>query len=192
MLTKKLVELGEWLVMLGQNQATNVKTHASCQTAFVKKYTVDCSFSFPKDFSFSENGILFAESIKNGEITSLFLYWSSEHRADVLEAKVKASLHFEAGEVVGSIVQVATPQKSTWLENPPKWGRWVITAAAIFGALSAIQTYFTTLFGRPHVVIFASDRASSNFHFGYQSTFRWSSETKQHGAMLTCTWTVFN
>src|ERR1017187_6508999 len=117
MLREKLVKLGERLVVLGQKQAIQVKARASCQTAFVKKYTAAPNFSFPRDFNFSENGILFAESIKEGKSTLLFLYWSSADRASTLEAKVQGDLSLEHGEVVGSIMQVATTQKTTWLER---------------------------------------------------------------------------
>jgi hypothetical protein len=154
-----------------QKNAARTKQRESCRTAFVKQYDVPIDYSFPGDFDLSKNSILFAESIRGTHNSFLFLYWSSAERALALEPKVEKDLGTTNGRVVGYIVQILTPQKPKWLESPAKWGQWLVTVAAIFGALSVIQDHFTDLFGRPHVVIFASDKATRNFHAGDLTDF---------------------
>lgn len=156
------------ILALIQKHAIRVKAREPCQTAFVKQYEVPDNYSFPEKFALSKNSILFAESIRTTNGTRLFLYWSSVERARDLEPKVQADLGLTKGLDVGNIIQIVTPQKPKWMDNPAKWGRWLVTAAAIFGALTVIQDHFTDFFGRPHVVIFASDKAISNFHAGDQ------------------------
>lgn len=152
--------------MSSEKHVLRAKRTATQQAAFVKRYDVANDFSFPAGFDLSKHSILGAESVRAASSTALFLYWSSAERARALEPKVIKDLGLSNASEVGDVVEIVTPKKPKLLENSAKWGQWLITAAAIFGALSAIQDHFTELFGRPHVVIFAGEKAPANIHFG--------------------------
>jgi hypothetical protein len=61
-------------------------------------------------------------------------------------------------------VEVLAPSLPKWTENPVRWGRWLVSAAALFGAMSIIQAHFTELFAPPNVIIFAGNAAPANIH----------------------------
>jgi hypothetical protein len=152
--------------MADQKKTARVEERKSCQTAFVTRFEAPIGFSFPKEFDLAASSLLFAEAIREDGVTSVYLYWTSADRAGALGAKVAASLGLTGGKSLGEIIEIATPQKPSWRETPARWGQWLITAGAIFGALSVVQDHFTDFLGRPHVSIFANDKTPANLHAG--------------------------
>ena len=136
------------------------------QTAFVKRYDAGPDFTFPRDFDLARYNLLLCESIREGPHTAIFLYWTSEERAKAQEPAVVKALGVATPQLVGSVVEVVTPKPPKWIENPAKWGKWIVSAAALFGAMSVIRDNFTGLFALPHVVLFASNSAAQNYHLG--------------------------
>ena len=90
----------------------------SCQTAYVKKYEASPDFTFPEEFDLSIHNLLLSESIRN--LTTVFLYWTSEARSQSQEPVVGKILGLRNGRVVGEVVQVLTPSRPKWAENPVK------------------------------------------------------------------------
>ena len=136
------------------------------QSAFVKRYEAPPDFTFPENFDLAKHNLLLLESIRCGRQVAVLLYWASEERARALEPVVEKALGVSDAEVIGQVVQVLTPTMPKWTENPVKWGKWLVSVAALVGALSIIRDYFTELFGWPNVVIFAGNSAAANFHAG--------------------------
>lgn len=137
-----------------------------CRAAYVKRYEAGPEFTFPKDFDPSRYNLLLCESMRTGEHTTVFLYWMSEERACAQEPLVKKILGITSTEAIGPIVEVLTPRMPKFIESPSRWGKWLLSAAALFGAISVIRDHFTELFYPPNVVIFASNPAVSNYRFG--------------------------
>jgi hypothetical protein len=135
-------------------------------TAFVKSYEAGPDFAFPQDFNLARYNLLLCESMRREERTAILLYWVSEERANAQEPLVVKILGINVAQPVGSVIEILTPKPPKWIENPVKWGKWIVSAAAIFGAMSVIRDNFTGLFAFPHVVLFASNSASQNYHLG--------------------------
>jgi hypothetical protein len=154
--------------MLNMKLATRTVQRDSCRTAYVTSYEAPQDFTFPEEFDLPSHDLLFTESIRSQQQTLVFLYWVSEERARAQEPVVEKALGINNAKVVGQVVQVLAPKMPKWTENPIKWGKWVVSAAALFGAMTVVRDNFTELFGSPDVVIFASNSAAADFHAGDQ------------------------
>lgn len=152
--------------MANQKRAIRSAQREPCKAAYVKQYEAAPEFIFPKDFVLSRNDLLLSESIRRPGHTAVLLYWTCEERCRANEPAVEKALGLSNPEVIGDVVQVLTPNEPKWIENPKRWGQWLLSAAALFGALSVIQTYFTGLFGSPNVTVFVDNSAKSDFHAG--------------------------
>jgi hypothetical protein len=137
-----------------------------CQTAYVKRYRAPSNFTFPENFDLLHHNLLLSESIRGEQHTAILLYWISEERARAQEPVVEKALGLSHAESVGEVIEVLTPITPKWIENPVKWGKWVISAAALIGAMSILQDHFTELFASPDVVVFAGNTATGNVHIG--------------------------
>jgi hypothetical protein len=152
--------------MPNQKRAIRSAQRGPSQTAYVKRYEASADFIFPDDFDLSDHNLLLAESIRSEEHTVVFLYWTSEARARAQEPVVQKALDLSNVQIVGEVVQVKTPEMPKWTENPKKWGQWLLSIAALFGAFSVIRDHFTGLLAVPDVVLFAGNAAPTNFHAG--------------------------
>jgi hypothetical protein len=155
-----------FLEMVTRKLAIRSAQRAPCQTAFVKRYEASLDFTFPEKFDLSRHNLLLLESIRSGKDTSVLLYWTSEERSRALEPVVEKALGISCAQVIGEVVEVLTPTMPKWTENPIKWGKWLVSASALFGAFSVIRDHFTELFAPPDVIIFAGNSAATNFHTG--------------------------
>jgi hypothetical protein len=144
-----------WPSRVGQRDAS--------RNAYIRSYDASPDFIFPEKFDLSDNGLLLTESIRTGSGITVLLYWTSEERMHALEPAVLKILGICNPSTLGHLVQIRMPAMPKWTENP---GKWLLTAAALFGAMSVVRDNFTDLFAAPDVVIFTGNTAASNFHTG--------------------------
>jgi len=137
-----------------------------CKTSYLKRYEGPLNFSFPEDFDLSSYDLLLAESVHTVTHTSVLLYWKCEERCRANEALVEKRLGINNRQIIGEVIQVVLPRKPKWIEKPETWGKWLLSAAALFGALSVIRDNFTELFEPPDVIVFVPDATHANYHTG--------------------------
>lgn len=152
--------------MSDQKKVIRTAERETCKTAYLKRYEGPLNFSFPEDFDLSRYDLLLAESVHAATHTSVLLYWQCEERCRANEAMVEKRLGISNPQIIGDVIQVVAPRKPKWAERPETWGKWLLSAAALFGALSVIRDNFTEFFETPDVIVFVPDSTSLNYHAG--------------------------
>jgi hypothetical protein len=158
-----------------------------CRSGYLKQYQGPADFKFPDKFDLSSFDLLLTESIRRGQNTTVLLYWRSAERCRANEPLVQKELGIHCPEVVGEVVQVCTPEEPKWIANPKKWGAWLLSAAALFGALSVLRDNFTEWFGTPDVIGFVADSVPPNIHSGdpLDIAFRVRNQARDGKAQVT-------
>jgi hypothetical protein len=152
--------------MSNQKKGIQSAVREPSKTSYLKRYDGPLNFSFPEDFDLSRYNLLLAESVHAATHTNVLLYWQCEERCRANEALVEKRLGINNPQIIGEVIQVVAPPKPRWTESPETWGKWLLSAAALFGALSVIRDNFTEFFETPDVIVFVPDSTSPNYHAG--------------------------
>ena len=115
-------------------------------------FSISNAFSFPQDFSASDYpGLLFCHILNDAHSRKLVAYWNEQAFFGAYSDSFKQALSLTSLDTAGPAVQIRQRKRGFWERY--SIGKWILSAAALFGALSAFNDYFAGLFAAPDVSI---------------------------------------
>jgi len=138
---------------------------------YIVLFAVPETFSFPEDFVVAKfEGLELCYTIKSSSSMELIAVWHDEDHFRVHGDLLLRKLNLEQPIASGLLAQVLRPPESFWAKY--SWKEWLIGAAALLGAVSALHVHFADLFDPPEVKVAFTDTAPldvpANTHFSAQ------------------------
>ncbi len=119
-------------------------------------FGVTKGFSLPESFSQTKySGLLCCHVTRSSCESKLLTYWRDREYFDASTDSVQQQLSLNVPETTGYVTDVRRPTENLWKRL--KLGTMLLSLAAIFGALSALQDYFGRIFASPEVVLAQAD-----------------------------------
>jgi len=126
---------------------------------YVATFAVSPGFDLPKGFEMSRyQGLKLCFRITDpaGQ-EKLVCHWEDESHFLAHARSFQFELGLPQPDVAGFVTRVKTQEERFWRKY--SWKEWVVGAAALFGAFSALHGYFANAFDRPDVdVVFVDSR----------------------------------
>ena len=115
-------------------------------------FAVVPAFSFPATFSAADYpGLLLCHLVRRGTEAKLVAYWKDEAFFRAYAVPFRAALGLSDPEIEGPAVDLKRQRRGFWRRY--SMTAWILTFAAVLGALSAMRDYFSVLFAIPKVEI---------------------------------------
>lgn len=118
------------------------------------------SFTFPEDFRTEEfEGLeLCYVLLSPSKSKELVVMWDDEAHCQVHHDSLRRKLSLPQPTAAGFLADIAQPKESLWTRY--SWKEWLIGAAALLGAISALHAHFAYVFDAPDVKVAFADTAT--------------------------------
>jgi hypothetical protein len=127
------------------------KSRASETIPYVASFAVPANFVLPRDFEISRyQGLKLCLCIASrAGHERVVCHWQDESHFHAYAHSFQLDLGLSQPEISGFVTRVQTQKERFWQRY--SWKEWVVGAAALFGAFSALHGYFANAFDRPDV-----------------------------------------
>ena len=126
---------------------------------FVAVYETSVGYQLPADFDLSGYGGLALCHLVGGGAGAangqLVIYWNSESHFNMNRTRLEGDVHLTPALVTGALAEFKLPKQRWWQRLSVK--DWMLTAAAVLGALTVLRTNGAYLFEEPQVQMVFSD-----------------------------------